>query len=377
MYLNKNKRKNQINFLENSIGCSLASILYKSHQYLWNNEIISSKSIFNKYIEYIRMKYGENDKYLFDINNTKNILEFIYFQINTEFTFAKIILNKNKNNNDYNKNSNIFFDEFKRNNKSIISDAFTGFYQYISFNSPNKNFKNFSFIKFNLDEINQFYDLSNANEININHFYSNINIYNCFDYTFKDKKHSIHSFPKNLTIILSQTDKCNFILDHEINLASYTNNFSNDNNGSYLLTSILCQMSYNKKFIIYFFDQKNGSWFSLSDQEMKKVDSIDINAIPLILIYQLKNTFQQVYNEIKIKDKLCAIIKFQGGMFQTTQLFFDQGDNIRNVRKKIKYWFDIKESFTLLINGRVTKDNESLSKVLEKEYNFLVIPKSN
>ena len=235
--------------------------------------------------------------------------------------------------------------------------------------------KNFSFIKFNLDEINQFYNLSNAYEINLNHFYSNINLYNCFDYTFKDKKHSIYSFPKNLTIVLSQTDKCNFILHHEINLASYTNNFSNDNNGSYLLTSILCQMSYNKKFIIYFFDQQNGSWFSLSDQEMKKVDSIDINAIPLILIYQ-KN-IPKKYKEIKIKDKLYTIFNEQIGLFQTTQLFFEQRDKIKEVRNKIKSWFDIKESFTLLINGRVTKDNESLSKVLEKEYNFLVIPKSN
>ena len=70
--------------------------------------------------------------------------------------------NNNKVNNDYNKNSNNFFDQFKRCNKSIISDAFTGFYQYNnnslnyqmnSFNRPNKNFQSFSFVKFNLNEI--------------------------------------------------------------------------------------------------------------------------------------------------------------------------------------------------------------------------------
>lgn len=34
MYLYKSQRKNQISFLEYTFGCSLASILYQSHQYL-------------------------------------------------------------------------------------------------------------------------------------------------------------------------------------------------------------------------------------------------------------------------------------------------------------------------------------------------------
>ena len=136
-------------------------------------------------------------------------------------------------------------------------------------------------------------------------------------------------------------------------------------------------MNYNKKFINYIFDPKIGSWFSLSDQEMREVDSIDINATPLILIYKLKTTFEQEYKGIKIKDKLCTNINFQDGLFQTTKLFFDQSDIIKDVRSKIKSWFKIKESFTLLINGRLAKDSESLSIVLEKGCNILVIPKSN
>jgi hypothetical protein len=212
--------------------------------------------------------------------------------------------------------------------------------------------------------------------MNLNRFSNNdINIYNCFDYTFKNKTHSIFSFPLILTIVLSQTDNCNFVLHHEINLAPYTNNFSKDkNNGSYILTSILCQMSYNKKFINYIFDQEIGSWFSLSNQELKKVDSIDVNAIPLILIYQKK--VPKNYKEIKIKDKLCTNIA-QIGFSQTTQFFFEQRDKIKDVRNKIKSWFDIKESFTLLINGRIAnKDNEFLSEVLKKGYNILVLPKN-
>jgi len=64
----------------------------------------------------------------------------------------------NINNND-NIHNNKYVNDFKRYNKSIISDAFTGFYQYNnllnsqnnSFNSPNKELKSFSFIKFNLN----------------------------------------------------------------------------------------------------------------------------------------------------------------------------------------------------------------------------------
>ena len=379
---NNNKRKNQVKFLENKFGCSLASILYHSYQYLYNNEKIYSKKIFNKYTEYIKLKYGQNGKCIFDINNTENILEFIYTQINFEFTFSRNSISSNNINNDYNANYNNFLYEFLRNNKSIISDKFTGFYQYNnslnsqrnSFNSQNYNLKPFSFIKFNLNEINQFYESSNISEMNLNQFYNNINLYKCFDYAFKDKAHSIYSFPVFLTVVLSKADNCNFILNNELNLSSYTNNIKNKN-GSYLLTSILCQMNYCKKLINYIFNQHEGSWFSLSDQEIKKVDSIDINAIPLILIYQLKDTIKPGYKEIRIKDKLFTNIISQRGLLQTKQLFFDQKDKIKDVRNKIKSWFDVKDSFTLLINGSIPKSKESLSKILEKGYTILVIPK--
>ena len=389
---NKDKREDQIEKLEENFTYSLVSILYHANQYIYNKENIHSKDIFNKYTEFTncfsKLNYRQNDKWLYDINNIEYILKFIYTKINFEFTFVnnKNNNNNNNNNNYYTNNNNNYFEDFKRNNISMISDMFTGFYQYNNnyfnsqqnlFNGQNYSFKYFSFIKFNLDEINQFYDSTNFNEINLNCFYNNINLYSCFDYTFKDKIHSIYSLPEILTIVLSQTDKCNFILHHEINLKEYTTNFSNNNNCSYLLTSILCQMSYNKKFINYIFDPKNESWFSLSDQEMREVDSIDINAIPLILIYQLRNTFKCEYKQIKIKDKLCTNINFQDGLLQTTKLFFDQNDIIKDARSKIKSWFNLKESFTLLINGRLAKDFESLSKVLEKGCNILVLPKSN
>ena len=379
---NNNKRKNQVEFLENKFGCSLASILYHSYQYLYNNEKIYSKKIFNKYTEYIKLKYGQNGKCIFDINNTENILEFIYTQINFEFTFSRNSISSNNINNDYNANYNNFLYEFLRNNKSIISDKFTGFYQYNnslnskrnSFNSQNYNLKPFSFIKFNLNEINQFYESSNIREMNLNQFYNNINLYKCFDYAFKDKAHSIYSFPVFLTVVLSQADNCNFILNNELNLSSYTNNIKNKNR-CYSLTSILCQMSYSKKLINYIFNQHEGSWFSLSDQEIKKVDSIDINAIPLILIYQLKDTIKPGYKEIRIKDRLFTNIISQRGLLQTKQLFFDQKDKIKDVRNKVKSWFDVKDSFTLLINGSIPKNKESLSKILEKGYTILVIQK--
>ena len=376
--------KEQIEFINNNFKYSLASVLYHSKQYIWDNEEIYSINIFNKYTEFIycflNLNYANNEKCLFDINNIEKILEFIYNKINFEFTFAN---NTNKNNINNNSYSNNFYDEFKNNN--IILDRFTGSYQYnnnsLNFqqnlnNNQNNNSKSFSFIKFNLNEVNQFYDPNNINEMNLNQFYNNINLDNCFKYTFKDNKHSIYSFPKILTVVF-QTDKCNFILNNELNLAPYTNNFSNDNNGSYFLTSIFCQMSYNKKFINYIFNSQTGSWFSLNDQEMRKVDSVDVNTIPLMMIYQLKSIFQQEYKEIKIKNKLCTTINFQGGLFQTKKLFFDEKDKIIDVRNKIKSWFDIKDPFTFLINGNIAKNYEPLSKALERGSNFLVITKPN
>jgi len=94
-YLNKDYRKDYIKFLENNFGCSLASIFYHSNKYIFKNEIIYSKKIFNKYTEFIRLKYGKNDKCLSDINNAEYIMEFIYSKINFEFTTAKKQINKN------------------------------------------------------------------------------------------------------------------------------------------------------------------------------------------------------------------------------------------------------------------------------------------
>jgi hypothetical protein len=81
IYLNKSKRKEQISFLKIVFGCSLANFLYQSHQYLWNNEKINPQNIFNKYTDFTMFKFGQNGKYLFDINNIEYILDIIYSQI--------------------------------------------------------------------------------------------------------------------------------------------------------------------------------------------------------------------------------------------------------------------------------------------------------
>jgi len=58
-------------------------------------------------------------------------------------------------------------------------------------------------------------------------------------------------------------------------------------------------------------------------------------------------------------------------------LFFDEKATIRDAKNKIKLWFDIKVSLTLLINGSVAKEGEFLSKVLKKGNNILVLLKTN
>ena len=75
--LNLDKMKEQIQFINNNFKYSLASILYHSKQYIWDNEEIYSINIFNKYTEFIycflNLNYANNEKCLFDINNMEKI----------------------------------------------------------------------------------------------------------------------------------------------------------------------------------------------------------------------------------------------------------------------------------------------------------------
>ena len=84
-----------------------------------------------------------------------------------------------------------------------------------------------------------------------------------------------------------------------MHLKQYVNNYILVSEGIYKLISILCQFKHNYKYITYFVNIYNGLWYSYIDNIITHVDMIDINAIPLILIYQIKNTIPSNYKTLK------------------------------------------------------------------------------
>jgi hypothetical protein len=228
------------------------------------------------------------------------------------------------------------------------------------------------------------------NEINHN---SNImiNIYNCFDFTFfenikifesycqycfistvKNNNNLIFSLPNILTIILSQIEGCNFIIDNIIYLKKYTEYSLND--CAYSLISIICQINYNKKFIIYSINPNDGLWYSYEDQIIEKVQKMDLNAIPVALFYQEQNTLKYNYNGIQIEyNKILLNIRFNNQM-PSLKLYFNGDDTVQNVIKKIASINKLKESqIKLLIDGKITNGDQLLSNVTQRNCNFLAL----
>ena len=246
----KNKKNEQILLLEKNNKHCLSSILYNSFKFMWivnYNSGITKDNLIKKYNEFIKV-YSENncksvdkEKYCFDINNLVLIIDFIYNKINAEFTqLQKMKSNTNKNylnncfNNQYDAAS-VYLNNFFQNNISFISDNFVGFYQQeINCNncqsksyiynmpySPTYNYSYYTYIHFDLNEVNDYLNRFNSN-FNAN---KNINLDNCFNYTFNQKfKYSnlycnncftpfkyqsttIYSLPRIFTIIILLSKK--------------------------------------------------------------------------------------------------------------------------------------------------------------------------
>ena len=335
------------------------------------------------------------------MNNIEIIIKFIYNKINQEFTQE----NKIEDNNNYQNHNNPlvkFLDEFTKNNKSILSDNFMGFCQkqincqdcqrkscYLkTIYNPVIEFSLFSYINFDLNEVYNYINNRNNSDC------ENINLYNCFivknnlSCSFKTCKScfsntaneffSLFSLPNVLTIILSNSHNFNFILQNEINLKQFSKNYPEE--GVYLLMSVLCQINYSNinKFICYCFNQKNSVWYSYMDGEISKVERMDINAVPLVLLYEIKkkkNTFK--YKGIIQEEKIKLKIKFQNGK-PSKQLYFYKNSLIINVIRQISFYFNLDVSkITLLINGKKPSNYEALSKILGNSKDILILENHN
>lgn len=395
---------------------------------MWNNKDkskISIDSLSKKYSDFINCytktycNQSNPGTYCNDIHNLELIINFIYKKINDELTSES---HHNYNSNTiWNRNDTLsmFLNEFMKNHKSFISDIFIGFYQNkkICANCENKkqrysitinnnieyNYSFFSCINFNLDEIKNYFTNINKNYMNNsnNIYYSNFNVQinnyinldlnNCFYYSFfeNNKKYEsycnycflntqqcefslIYSLPKILTIILSNYKDCNFIIKDELDLKDYAINCVYE--PIYYLISILCQISYNEKFIIYCINPNNGLWYSYSDNKIEIVQQMDINAIPLVFIYQLKHYINYNYNTIQRDNNTLKLnVKFNNGI-SPINIIFNKYNTIKDVIHQISSIKNLGDTpIKLLIGGKIAHEDETLLNITENGSVILVV----
>ena len=383
----------------------LSSILYHIYNLLWHSKCsISEKELIMKYINlinYYQYKYS-NNYYFSETKNNAEIIGLTFGLINFELSQE----NLKGASNAQPKNFGVgILSEFKRSfalrNKSIISDKFVGIYKnqkeikcsYCQnfINDRNKNqshsYSEFFYINFNLNEIGNSYPMCGNGT-------QNINLYNCFDYTFVKnnkksyycickclqsanviKTNSIFSLPYILSIVLSNNDSNNFILETKLNLKKYSYNCNGD--GVYYLISVICKLNSNGQFVNYCFNIKNGKWLCYSIDKIKKVKEMSINAIPQILFYQLRSSIPCEYKELKKEMNNPNIIKldvkFNKGI-PLMNLAFNKYIKIKEVKQQISYIIkkDI-SNFHLLINGIRAQDDKILINVLNNYNNDVLV----
>lgn len=408
-YLEKNENeiiiKDLIKKSEQNKQYCLTGLLYYIYKYIWTRrpeKIIQRNELEKKYKSFIDCYIKINCKdanpafYLYDIGNIELIIAFIFGKINNE------ISNENKNakikefcsnDNELNKFMNNFF----KNNKSIISNVFTGFYEenitcmnckerMMRSNNkynPIKGFNAFNYINFDLSCNNRLiggnqilstntnsniYDYLNLGFNNSSSFYCHY----CNMYTQQYIQKEFLSFPKVLTVILKNNEG-NFYINDVINLNKYERVNSNSN---YYLIALLCKYNYNNSYITYCFNYKNGNWYyySKNEKEAHITKSLDMNAIPFVLVYQSSKDMNYEYNNIDLdmaNNKKGYIFRFQNG-YPPVKLFFGINTIVKEAKKYVKDNFNLKD-VKFIINGKVPRDNDKLGEIFNDNQIVIVL----
>ena len=406
----KDKVKHLISECNKHNKFCLSSILYYFYNYLWNTNnkslisIIDLKQKYKVFFDCYSITNCHNSNpelYCYNKDNVKGILSFIYFKINNELSAERLETNINTYIYQGIDLFSSFLFEFNKNNKSKISDNFMGFYEIQTFcaycksrnerfpfsinnNTINYRYINFSYITFYLEEIiNYYYPKKDLDDIQY------INLYNCFQYQFQTKFNKypsnckfcfsysyiceykyIYCLPKILTLILNSNNNSYIILQDEINLNQYTKN--KFGYGIYYIVSILCQFIYNNKFICYCINPNNGRWYSYEDGKINEVEKMDINAKPLLIIYQEKGTIRFNYKYLLRDDlnKVLLDIKFMNGEIASLQLFFNRNTLIKDIIEQIKFYSNLhEENLQMMLNGDSALEDQMLSCYLQNNKN--------
>ena len=402
-----------------SLLCHLNNSFWKDTSYLKIEKLLEE---YKEYINYYTNLTSRNTNinrgnYCYDNKNIESILKYIFNKINEELTPANEIYCKKKKTSFNNDDLSRYLFEFSKNNFSIISKYFMGFYEISKVCEKCKKIQNlnikygydcFSFLSFNLNEVYKYIQSQNNislmnngfnNEINFqlnnnNSNIKNININDCFNYLKnsllkKNHKNSYCNFccsnyskeelyfSEIIAIVLSNAEDYNFILQDEFDLKPFVKRSIGD--GIYYPISVLCQISYNKKYICYCINPNNGYWYSYEDDgKIVFTKKMDIKAIPLIIVYKIRGKIPFEYKKIQRYDlnRIGVNVKFING-FPEKKLFFDKFITIKKVIKEISFLFHLEESkLAILCGGEKTESEQLLLYVLNNNNSILVIFKN-
>jgi len=390
-YFSKDKVIDLIEKCEKNDKYSLSSISYYINKCLWqinDKKTISQKNLLKKYKESINFyskKYWENrnpNLYCYETNNIENIIKFIYDEINVELTNSKDNkkICESKNNDSLSK----YKEEFSKKYHSIISDYFMGTNRYEincrRCNNTQYTYEPFMTINFNIKKIFGFYS-NNNNYIKLNNCFNYLScnkekkFYNsfcekCSGITPKEEIASIYVLPDIITIILTDNnDNDYFMFEDEIYLKNYELNKREKK--SYLV-SILCQIAYNGKFISYCINPNNGLWYSYTDGNISQVDKMDLNSIPLMLVYQIKKEKEIDFTYKPIKRELNKIkfnISFSKGIIETI-IYFSKNDSFKDLDEKISSYFNLKNKiYKIKINEMEIKEGQTINEFISHNNN--------
>ena len=424
-YINKylEKHEKDIEKWDKENQFFLSGILYYINQYLWTTKPenkITKDELKRKYIDFLNCCTQQScpnqnpQSFLSNMDNIELFISFIFRKINQEITTAKVDRQIQ-----YVHTNNIAFDNFKnnfvKNNSSMISAYYVGFFKeetsciccqnkmqrYGNYYSPIKYYSEFSYIICDLLENKKqmnLYPIMNSYNYNMNCYQnSNVQLYNnnlnlifslgkelntsnmsycnlCLSNTQKYIQKKFLALPKVLTFILKNNDG-NFPIDDEIDLSQYCNYQGNHN---YYLIAMLCKYTYDNSFIAYCFNQKDGNWYYYTKNEIKvnKAESLDINAIPFVLVYQSVECEELNYNKINLENannKKGYRFRFQGSN-TVNNLYFGPNDKVKDAKETIIRLYNLidVESIKMVINGTQLQD-ENLIYLYDTNNNPIII----
>lgn len=368
-------KKNCLSYLTYYINKSL---WFDEKMHVTDQDLVKE---YNDYILYFTEKYCNNsDKFLYDEKNAEIILNSIYNNINYELTCAKkekINDNSINTNNKFDKLEN-FQKNLMETNQSFLSDIFMGTYQfnlycqecYVKTMTERMQFKgslryeSFYFVDFNFDEIKTFYLNNNMyiDNFRLNDFFNcfkKVEIINskcktCNKETANNEFRSILTLPNILTLTLLNNNDLNFILEEDLKIKLGKVDYI------YKIISFLCVI--NGKFLCYCINPNNGLWYCYENKSITKVEKYDIEAKPIVIIYQNNDAIKFEYHSIKRDEsKILLNIRFLNGLREQSKLYFNKNIKIEKVIRKIKTSFNLENmNLVLLINGKKSNNDDLL-----------------